>query len=348
VHSFASDPERGLFVLLILGSFAFGSLTLFAVRAAKLEDKTEFNLISREGSVLINNLLLSVACFTVILGTIYPLIYTLLTNQQISVGAPYFNVTFGITMIITLFFLAISTDLKWRQSNLKIFLSTKWLANLLFAIIAACFFAQLLNNSSIITLMGIGISFFAIAAMLELLVLRIKLFKVSLNETIKLLIALPASFYAMWLAHIAVALVTFAIIMSNNLQQEKTALLAVGEKMKIAGYEIDLQHIDYGQGANYLFRRAKLYVTNLKGDEISNLYPEVRFYPVENNQTTESAIYSTWIADLYATIGDEDMVAKKIMVKIHYKPCIKLLWFSLLLIVVAAIIPAAIRQLKLT
>lgn len=315
VHSFASDPSRGIFILIFLFIVIAGSFALFAFKAHKIKSENDFAPISKEGFLLFNNLLLSVACATVILGTLYPIFCDIFGSRPVSVGAPYFNMTFPYITLPLLILAAIAPALKWKQDSYKNILSISLIPFIsgLIAFIAAFIIP---SEKSAIAAVAIGFSAWLAVAMALLIY---KSYKKSGN--------ISASFYGMVTAHIGVAILTFGITCAATWVKEEEKITQIGEVVEFAGYNIKLRDMYITGKNNYLTRTGDFLISNKSGDEIAFLEPEVRYYPVEQTNTTESSIYYGILSNYYVAMGDSDDKGG-FVARFYYKPMINLIWLG--------------------
>lgn len=311
VHSFASDPSRGIFILGFLALTGICSFSLFAIRANRLVNNIKFTLVSRETLMLINNLFFITLSATVLLGTIYPIILEVLSGIHVSVGAPYFNATFNYVAIIMLIFAAIVPSIRWDGNpdlhKLKI---RKLTLPLVFAGISSV--AAIIMDSDIITILAI------FAASL----LFISTAQIALKYR-----NIPTYTYGIIIAHCGAAVLTIGIAIASSFGVEKEQILTKGEQISFAGYEAVLVDGALGSDKNYVFRQAHLRIFK-GGNEVANLYPQIRVYPTEGSSTIESAIYYTLFSNIYAAIGEVDNEGTKYATRVYYKPMINLIWLG--------------------
>ena len=344
VHAFAVDPERGLFILAILAFFVGGAFILFAIRAPKMALGGLFQPISREGGLVMNNLLLSVATATVFLGTLYPLFLDATTGQKVSVGPPFFNATFIPIMIPLLLLMAIGPMLSWKQGDLASAMSRLWFAGICSGGIGILFW--LLNSDKPFTpIIGFAIAGWLGGGALKELADRILLFKIPLLNSLLRARGLPRSAYGMTLAHLGIAIFVCGASADSAWRSEVVFNAKEKDQTEIAGFNLKLQKVDRLKGPNYETERAHILVTK-DSKIIANLYPERRFYPVQQMLTTEATIYSTVVADLYATIGEGDKRNGWVL-RIWYNPLIPWIWLGCLLMVLGGVISLTDRRLRI-
>jgi cytochrome c-type biogenesis protein CcmF len=322
VHAFASDPERGLFILILLAITIGGSLTLFAIKAPNVQSESRFSWLSRETLILINNVFLTVMAMTVLLGTLYPLLLDALDGGKISVGPPYFNAVFVPIMSLMTIGLGISISVRWRDTSVDRVIKALWkpaLASLLIGIAFPFIYGSGFDFS---VFLGISISLWII---LTISLEFIGKFKHADNIFTKLK-QLPMSYYGMMLAHLGVAVVAIGITLVSVYSEERDIRMVSGDKVTLAGYEFEFKGIQKVQGANYTADRGQIVVRD--GDSvITTLNPEKRHYSVKNNMMTEADIDQGVFRDLYVALG-EPLDDGAWAVRVHYKPFVRWLWYG--------------------
>ncbi|MEM8951258.1 MAG: heme lyase CcmF/NrfE family subunit, partial [Pseudomonadota bacterium] len=330
VHAFAVDPERGVYILGLLIIAIGGSLALFAWRAPELKSSSGsmFSPISREGSLLLNNLLLATSCATVLLGTLYPLILETINGQKISVGPPYFNATFGPLMIPLLIAVPIGSMIAWKRGDLMGVLGRLKVAMIitLVIVVAHLFWTQ---GKSALAVLGLGVAWWVIFGSLVELAERVQLFRIPLARSLSRAKGLPRSAYAMAIAHMGLGVMMVGVVGSSAWQSERILVMKPGDSVELAGYEFTLDNVGEYQGPNYVGRRADIVVTS-DGDEIGVLQPERRFYNVEGQPTSEAGILSNAFRDLYAVLADppEGQTAAEAgyTVRLYHNPLVTWIW----------------------
>lgn len=315
VHSFASDPHRGLYMLAFIATIVTSSLILFAVKSPQIKSTSQFEFISKETSILLNNLLLVIACMTVMLGTLYPIILQAIGANSVSVGAPYFNITVVPMLLPLLALAAIGPMLNWNKSKLskiKIILILSLLLSIFVSV--ALYFTY--NGKSLVSLAGIILSIWLISlSVTNYLTQSKKTNKIALN------------IYSRQISHIGLAILTLGIAISSGWQVEKEQVIKKDEYIEISGYKAQLQDVTIGAGKNYITRQAIFRLFYKENNELNNLKPEVRHYPVSKTNTTEAAIYYSLFSNIYIAIGDSDNNGA-IATIIYYKPFVNLIWLG--------------------
>ena len=309
VHAFASDPTRGIFIILLLFLVTLLSLSIYAKNYIKKQPNVELNFFSKETFLIINNLLLSVIAFTVFLGTIYPLIVETINNNRISVGPPFYNITVIPFAILLAFFSALGPILAWNQNSIK----------------------QLLRNISIplgLTLI-ITIAIFFMFENLSLIIFiglfsGIWLFLNSLNNLAHIRFQ-GLNNWASFFAHSGFAILILGVSISSSHQNEYEGKLDINNQINFSGYILKFESFNEEIVENYITTKGKFKLS--RNDNEFFLYPEKRFYPIEQSQTTEAAIISSNLSQFYLVLG-EQINDKSWVIRIWYKPMIMLIWIG--------------------
>ncbi|UUX51446.1 heme lyase CcmF/NrfE family subunit [Nisaea acidiphila] len=343
VHAFAVDPERGLYILGILIVAVGGSLTLFAVRAPALKASGLFAPVSREGGLVLNNLILSVATATVFIGTLYPLFLDAMTGDKVSVGAPFFNATFVPVMIPLLVLLAIGPLLPWKRGNLRVAIEKLWVSALFTVVVAGGIFV-LADDAPLAPVLGFGFAAWVAGGVVTELAERIRLFRVPLTDSLRRVFSLPGAAYGMSLAHIGIAIFICGATGETNWTRELVVNSKPGDTLSLGQYELVLESVDRTQGPNYFADTATLSVSK-NGAPFAVLHPERRLYPVQQMPTTEAAIRSGIAGDLYVAIG-EGSAAQGIIVRVWVKPLVPWIWVGALMMVIGGLFSLSDRRLR--
>jgi len=307
VHAFAVDPARGLFILGLLAFMIGGSLALYAVRAPSLEPGGLFAPISREGALLMNNLLLSTAAATVFLGTLYPLFLDALGGGTVSVGPPYFNATFVPVMAALVAVMAIGPMLSWKRGDLL-----GALQRLKFAFAAGVIVAlatwSLSRGGPVLAVPGLALAAWLIVGTLTDLAERVRLFNAPLagkgGGLFERARRLPRSAWGMTVAHIGLGCSILGMI-GSLFSTEALQSVKPGETIALAGYTVRFDGVRQIQGPNYVADQGVFTVLR-DGVELGRMTPSKRLYDAPQQATTETAIRTTGFADLYLALGDED------------------------------------------
>src|SRR5689334_8447003 len=276
VHAFAVDPRRGIFILAILTVLIGGALALYAWRAPQLRQGGLFAPISREGSLVLNNILLTVACATVFIGTLYPLALEALTGAKISVGPPYFNLTFGPLMVPLLLAMPLGPLLAWKRGDL-LGAAQRLVAGVGLALLALVVTFALQWRGPWLAPFGIALGAWVIAGPLCEWGTRVKLFAADRGEVFRRATGLPRAAYGGMLAHAGLGLTVIGIVATSAWREEQVVVLRQGERAAIAGYELSFRGVAPRQGPNYQEVVGLLAVTR-DGSPVSELTPSKRAF----------------------------------------------------------------------
>lgn len=344
VHAFATDPSRGIFILALLLVAIGGSLALYAIRAPALKGGGLFAPISREGSLVLNNLLLTISAATVFLGTLYPLFLEAIGGGKVSVGPPFFNVTFVPLMVPLIVALGIGPLLAWKRGDLPGVLGR---LRFVFAltVTAAVIAAYVTWGRSVFGVMGMALAVWLGTAVLVTFAERIGLGRLSIADSLRRVTGLPRNIWGMTLTHFGFAVLIVGITGASLWQSENVLIMRQGDKAQIADYELTLKRVHDVRGPNYTAQRGSFMVRR-DGEFETVLEPEKRSYFVQNIQTTEAAIYSTGLADLYVVIGDRD-TKNGITVRLYHKPLIPWIWLGVAFMVVGGLTSLSDRRLRI-
>ena len=328
VHAFAVDPERGLFILMILCVFIGGALALFAWRAPMLKAGGLFAPVSREGGLVLNNLFLCVACLSVLIGTLYPLALETVTGAKISVGPPFFNLTFGPIVLPLLLLVPIGPFLAWKRGDAGLALRRLRIA---LAAAVAVGLAVLVFNVRGPWLAPVGM---ALAAWLGLgaltdLASRIALFKVPLSSSWQRFLGLPRSAIGGIMAHGGLGLMIAGIIAISLWKVEVIVALKPGEQVAVGDYSVTFQGEAPLAGANYTGKVGHFLVK--QGDrEVVNLMSEKRNFQPSGMATTEVGLLQTFLGDVYVVMGDETADGSRAM-RMYFNPLVNFIWIGALI-----------------
>ena len=341
VHAFASDPSRGVFILAILVITIGTAFALFAWRGPSLKGTGLFQPISREGGLLLNNFLLTVAAASVLLGTLYPLFLDVLEMGKVSVGAPYFNSVFVPMMVPMILVMGLAPFLNWKRADAAVAVARLKIA-VAVAVLGAVITWAMIDRASVLAAFGIGIAIWLFAATLTELAGRIHLFKAPLGDVWRRLKHQPRASWGMTLAHAGLALAIAGMTASSAWRVEKIQSMRPGDQVEVFGYNFVLKDARNVQGPNYTALRGIFEVT--KGSSFKLiLEPEKRAYTVSNQPTTEAAIHPTFFGDLYAVIGDTDGKGG-FVTRIYFNPLVPWMWAGAFIMVLGAGISLSDRR----
>jgi cytochrome c-type biogenesis protein CcmF len=340
VHAFAVDPTRGVLLLSILGVTAGAGFALFAWRAGRLHPGGPFAPVSREGAIVLNNLFVSAATAAVILGTLYPLIVEAVVGRPISVGPPYFNLTFAPIMAAAMVVLPAGPLLAWKRGDAAGALSRLWLAGLL-ALGAGLLAAATVTPGRALAAAGAGLAMWLIAGTLTEAVERVRLFRAPWVEVRRRTAALPRNAWGTTLAHLGVGVFVLGACLEGAGKREAVGVLTPGDRLQLGGYTLTLQTVQSGEGPNYLAERAAIEVT--RGDRtVCRAVPERRLYPVSSQTTSEVALCGRGAHDIYLVMGERrtgaDGQPAGWLLRAFFNPFAKLIFVGPLLIALGALL----------
>jgi cytochrome c-type biogenesis protein CcmF len=343
VHAFATDPERGLVILVLLCLTIGGSLLLFALRAPALKPGGLFAAVSREGALVLNNLFLATATATVFLGTLYPLFLDAYSGDSVSVGAPFYSRTFVPLMVPLVAAMGVGPFLAWKRADLAGVLGRlKLAAGLAVAAVLAALYLE--RGGPVLALFGVALAAWLFSASLLEWAGRVKLLRVPLADSLRRARNLPRSAYGMTLAHAGLAVAIAGMTASAAWKTEEILVLRPGDSVQVAGTSYLFEGVERSQGPNYQSDTATITVTR-DGRRIARLSPEKRLYPVQNMPTTEAAIHTTGLADLYVALGDSDGQGGW-TVRIFHEPLVPWIWAGSLFMVLGGFISLTDRRLR--
>ena len=319
VHTFALDPSRGIYILAFTAILGGYSLILFGLKSKKYLNNSYFSFFSKEGSILINNILMVVVCSSVFLGTIYPLLVEAFTNNKISVGEPYYNSTVVPIMIPAILIMGIGPILSWGKGD-KSKTFKKIYPSVLLTGIITLFIFLFYQSYSLIGVVGIVLAFWIIS-----------------NNIIILFQKRENLSNGMIVAHLGIGLLILGITGSSVWQEEKIIQMKVNNETNIKEYNIIFKEINEIKGPNYFALQGNFFVYDKNKNIITKLQPENRFYPVTNNFTTEVSIHTNLLRDLYMVLGEGNLNDGWI-VRIYYNPLVIWIWIGALTIFLGGLI----------
>jgi cytochrome c-type biogenesis protein CcmF len=343
VHAFATDPTRGVFILLILCIFIGGRLSLYAWRASALKQGGLFAPISREGALVLNNLFLTTACATVFVGTLYPLALEVLTGDKISVGAPFFNLTFAPLFLPLMIAMPFGPLLAWKRGDL-LGASQRLIAAGVAALIAIAVVWAWTFGGAAFAPLAIGLAVFVIAGALTDLAERIGLFRMPFGTTLRRARGLPRSSWGTVFAHAGVGVALIGIVCETTWNTEYIGSMRRDDVARIAGYELNLDGTTQRQGPNYREMIAQ-FTVRLDGERLSVMTPSKRNFTTRGATTTEAALLTRGASQLYISLGDTTADGA-IAVRIYHKPLVLLIWFGPVLMAFGGMLSLSDRRLR--
>ncbi len=342
VHSFASDPVRGLFILGFLGIVVGASLILFAFRASSVSVSGWFDWLSRELLLLINNLILAVVTILVLMGTLYPILADFMDWGAVSVGAPYFNFYFNLFMTPLLFLVGYGSLVNWRQQNFKE-IRQKSIAALTVSILFGVVVVFIQDNKSLLESVQIFIGVF-----LTLWVTSLTLTDFYYQSKTKKGFnpnKISASYYGMYFAHLGLAAAVLGIVLSSHLSEEQNVRIGPGQTVHVSGYDIYFNAINAINGPNYRAMQGEFFISE-NGQQIAVLKPEKRRYLASGQTMTEAAIDPSLRRDIYVALGEPLKGSPDWAVRIYVKPFVRMIWFGGVLMVIGGLLALSDRRYR--
>jgi cytochrome c-type biogenesis protein CcmF len=344
VHAFATDPTRGVFILAILVLFIGGALALFALRAPLLKQGGLFAPVSREGALVLNNLFLVSACATVFVGTLYPLALEALTGEKISVGAPFFNLTFGPLFVPLLVAMPFGPLLAWKRGDLLGAAQRLVGAAGIAAITVAVIFAMEGGGGPILVPFAIGLALYVMAGAVTEIVERTGLLKVPFPTALARGWGLPRSAWGGAFAHFGLGITLLGIIGETQWGVERIAEVKPGQSITIRRYELHFDGMTSRTGPNYR-ELAAHFTVRRHGEIIGAMEPSKRTFPSRGTGTTESALMTRGFSQLYLSLGEPNPDGS-LAVRLYYKPLVLLIWLGAVVMVIGGALSLSDRRLR--
>ncbi|GGE37111.1 c-type cytochrome biogenesis protein CcmF [Agaricicola taiwanensis] len=344
VHAFAVDPQRGLFILIILAVFIGGSLSLFAARAGALKPGGLFSPISREGGLVLNNLLLSAVTVTVLVGTLYPLALEAVTGHKISVGPPFFNATVGPLFLPLLIALPFGPLLAWKRGDIGA-AAQRLLALMIAAALLAMVLIALVDGASIPAMLALALGAYVAVGGFSELVERSRLGRVSPAESLRRLVGLPRSAWGGALGHAGVGLTLIGIVAATAGLEEHGATLTQGQSIEAGGYTVTLERIEQRNGSNYR-DLAGVFSIRRGGVEKGEVEAAKRIYIARGMETTEVGLVTFGLGQLYVVTGERSG-GTTLDVRLSWRPLVLLIWGGAFIMAAGGLLSLADRRLRL-
>lgn len=339
VHAFANDPERGVFILIILGFFMGGALILFTLRAGVMEAKGVFGVVSRESALLVNNLLLAVACFVVFVGTMWPLVAEMFFDRKLSVGPPFFNAAFTPFMILLGLFMPIGSVMPWKRASLwKAVYPLRYVFVLAIAVGGLTFAIQ--TGRSMIGPVGLFLGAWIIMGVIVELIQRTGRGPDRLGR----LMRLPRADWGKATAHAGLGVTMAGIAGLTAWTQDDIRVAQINQSWDVGHYTLTLNNVEEIRGPNYLSTMGSLTLAQ-DGKFVANLSPEKRFYPVAQMPTTEAGIDYNLIRDVYVVIGDQQNNGGW-TIRTYIKPLTNWIWIGSALMALGGLLSLTDRRFR--
>jgi cytochrome c-type biogenesis protein CcmF len=344
VHAFATDPTRGIFILLILVTFIGGSLVLYAWRAPVLKQGGLFAPISREGALVLNNLLLTVSCATVLVGTLYPLALETFTGSKISVGAPFFNATFGPLFLLLLVAVPFGPLMTWKRGDL-LAVAQRLTGAFAIGLLAIAIAFAVAGRGSLMAFFAIGLAFFLMVGAITDIAERTYLFRGPAGTSFARAKGLPRSAWGTALAHFGLGVSLLGIICEGQWGAERIEALRPSQTLSIRGYELTFDGLFQRDGPNFR-EMAGNFTVRSNGTVIAVLQPTKRSFPARENSTTEAALLSRGFSQLYLSLGDPNPDGS-ISVRLYHKPLVLLIWLGAVVTAIGGALSLSDRRFRI-
>ncbi len=344
VHAFATDPRRGVFILLYLVVVIGGALILFAWRAPKVGLGEKFDVVSRESMLLTNNVVLVAAAGSVLLGTMYPLLMDSLGAGKISVGPPYFDAVFVAIMSPGLFLMGLGPLAKWKKASLPE-IGMRLRVAAVISIVSAVLVPLMMGRLGLMVAVGVFMAFWVGSTTLILLLNRIKSRQAATPSLVDNLKGIPLAFYGMLLAHLGIAVFILGVTLVKGYESEQDLRMDKNDVAKIGNLNFKFDGVQEIAGPNYTSSQGTFTVTS-NGKPVTVLQPEKRFYPVQGSMMTEADISPGVIKDLYVSLG-EPLENGAWSVRIYIKPFVQWIWAGAILMALGGFCALADKRYRI-
>lgn len=338
VHAFANDPERGVFILMIMGFFMGGALILFAFRAGAMEARGVFGIVSRESALVTNNLLLAVSCFVVFVGTMWPLVAEMFFDRKLSVGPPFFNMAFTPFMVLLGLVMPVGAMMPWKRASL-----TKAMRPLRYVFVLAIAIGGLVwamqSGRSLIGPMGALLGAWVVMGAAVDLGSR-----TGRSFNFGRLFRLPRADWGKSVAHAGLGITMLGVAGLTSWQSEDIRVAQIGQAFDVGGYTLTLNGVEEFEGPNFLSTMGLLTLSK-NGREIAQMRPEKRIYPVAQMPTTEAAIDYNLARDVYVVIGDAQANGGW-AIRTYIKPLTNWIWIGCALMALGGFLSLSDRRFR--
>ncbi len=342
VHTFASDPTRGVFILAILVFFIGGGLTLYAWRAPLLKQGGLFAPISREGALVFNNLFLTTACATVFVGTLYPLALEAITGEKISVGAPFFNATFGPLFVPLLIAVPFGPLLAWKRGDLG-GVTQRLTAAFVVALVGIAG-VSMIEGRPVLAAFGVGLALFVMVGAVIDIVERTALLRVPFLTSLRRAVGLPRATWGAAFAHLGLGISLLGVMGETQWGTELIASLKPGDKVSLRHYDFSLEGMTPRTGPNYREVVVRFTVRR-NGERIGVMEPSKRTFQARGMTTTEAALLTRGFSQLYVSLGDVNPDGS-VAVRIYHKPLVLLIWLGCVVMFFGGALSLSDRRLR--
>lgn len=342
VHAFATDPARGVYILMFLAVVVGSSLLLYALRAPHIKSVGQFDLFSRETALLLNNVLLVVAMLTILVGTLYPLFLDALNAGKISVGPPYFNAVFVPLMLPLVLMAGIGPFMRWKKAKLSQVARRLTRIFVIGLVIGAVLPLMVAGKTSILVTIGVALGGWSMASAIYYLFGPAFRGGTSILRQLK---KIPRATYGMSIAHLGIGIFVLGVTFVSAFQQDKELPMQTGQKVTMSGYVFEFDGVSDIRGPNYSSKQALIKVYR-NGAMVAELLPEKRTYLVQKNPMTEAGIDSGFLRDVYVALG-EQIDERTWGMRLYYRPFVQWIWAGAALMALGGLLAALDRRYRL-
>lgn len=341
VHAFASDPTRGVFILAFIAVTLGGSLVLYAIRAPLIKNESSFSPISREVFLLVNNILLVVASASVLLGTLFPMVYQAITDGLISIGPPYFNAIFVPLMAVLAVALGIGPISRWKNTSVAYLRKQLTLVAIASVVLGIVLPLIVTLEFSLSVSIGVSLAFWLVLTIGKDIWSKVA----NKANPVQALLGLPASYLGMQFAHFGVAVMIVGVCLTSNYSMEKSVLLSTGQSIDLGEYDFRFEGSQPVTGPNYVGDEATIVVSR-NGEFYRELHPEKRIYVASGSPSTEMAIDSGFFRDLFVTLGEGRNGGATWSMTLYIKPFVRWIWLGAIFMGIGGITAALDRRYR--
>ncbi|MYB89385.1 MAG: heme lyase CcmF/NrfE family subunit [Proteobacteria bacterium] len=344
VHAFATDPARGLYILIFLAVVVGGSLILYAIRAPYIKSSGQFEIFSRETALLINNVLLLVATLTILVGTLYPLFVSALNLPSLSVGKPYFDLVFSALTLPLVLVVGIGPFMRWKSTPINQVSKRLFKIAAIGLAIGLVLPVMVAGRSTILVTLGAALGAWSIASAVYYLSKNIRLTEHG-THILHRIRKIPHAIWGMSVAHLGVGVFVLGVTFVSAFEQVRELPMQVGQEAELSGYLFRFDGVRDVQGPNYFSKQASVRVFK-NGEPVALLLPEKRTYLVQQNPMTEAGIDSGFLRDVYVALG-EQIDDWTWGMRLYYKPFVQWIWLGAMLMAVGGVLAASDRRYRL-
>jgi cytochrome c-type biogenesis protein CcmF len=343
VHSFASDPARGIFILVILTVFIGGSLALYAWRAPSLSQRSLFAPVSRESALAVNNLLLTTCCATVLTGTLYPLALEALTGDKISVGAPFFNLTLGPLVALIVLLLPLGQSLAWKRGDL-LGAAQRVTVAALGGLVVALVLVAIIQGGPVLAAVGLGLAVYLIVGSFADVASRIWARGQPARVMLARAVGLPRSAWGAAIVHAGVG-VTLMGLAATGWGVERIATVKLGQGIDLGPYQATIENLRSRQGPNYSEVVAYTVISR-GGAAVATVEPAKRSFPARQSTVTEAGIVTLGFGQIYISLGDQHADGS-IDARMFWKPLVTAIWIGAVIMAFGGIVSLSDRRFRI-